>query len=174
VIEEVGHFVVGHENVHPAVVVVVGDSHTHPFSEGLVEAGLFRDVGESAVPVVSEQDVGQGFENVGGAVSAVSGLVHSAVVIAVLLERPLEVMGYKEIQLPVVVRIEPAGTGLERMARHRNTGFRSHVREGAVAVVVVQDAVAVAGYVDIREAVVVVVAGGHALRVTFDASPAQA
>src|SRR5882672_3121960 len=70
----------------------------------------------------------------------------------------------KEIQLAVVVIIEPDGTG--GPAGRPNTGFIRDIGEGAVAVVVIKNIAPVTGYVEIDPAIAIVITGGdtHAKR----------
>ena len=55
-----GHGVVGDEDVHPAVVVVIGDGDAHAFAAMGGDSGSGGDVGERAVAVVVIEAVGQG------------------------------------------------------------------------------------------------------------------
>src|SRR5882672_367842 len=64
----------------------------------------------------------------------------------------------KEIQLAVVVIIEPDGTG--GPAGRPNTGFIRDIGEGAVAVVVIKNIAPVTGYVEIDPAIAIVITGG--------------
>ena len=81
-VQEVGHPVVGDEDVHAAVAVVVGDGDSHPLAEGAVEADLVGDVGEGPVAVVAQEHVRQGLEDVRIAVDAVPALLPAAPVVA--------------------------------------------------------------------------------------------
>src|SRR6202007_2379040 len=50
--EKIGPGVVGDSDVRPAVVVKVGEDHTHAFGFGLAHARGVADVGEGAVVIV--------------------------------------------------------------------------------------------------------------------------
>ena len=93
-------------------------------------------------------------------VHTVSILAEPAVRVVVAPE--VEVVGDVEVEVAVAVDIEKAGAGapLRRTARH--AGRRRHIRECAVAVVLVQEVGAEAGDVEVEIAVAVVVADGDA------------
>ena len=76
--------------------------------------------------------------------------------------RPVNVVADQQVQVSVLVVVEPAGTGrpLPFVGDARRGG---HVSEGAVAVVVVKDRPPVAGDVEVRIPIIVVVTHRHAL-----------
>ena len=96
------------------------------------------------------------------AVSAVAGPMLAAIEVG--LGRPVNVVANQQVEIPVLVVIEPARAG-GPLALVADAGFGGHIREGAVPVIVVKDGPAVAGDVKVGIAVVVVVAHGHALPV---------
>ena len=55
---------------------------------------------------------------------------------------------------------------------HGDAGLGRHIGESSVAIVVVQDIVAVIGDIDIDKAVVVVIADGHSLGISLIPLPA--
>ena len=81
-------------------------------------------------------------------------------------EGPLEIAGHKQVQKSVVIRIDPAGAGFERMPAHGHAGFRRHVAERPVAVVAIEHVVAKVSDVYVDETIVVVITDRHPLRVT--------
>src|SRR3954468_24715422 len=66
----------------------------------------------------------------------------------------------EEIELAIVIVIEPYGAG--GPTRGEEAGLAGDVGEGAVAVIAVEDAIAVGGDEDIGPTVVIVVTDGHA------------
>src|SRR4029077_14782895 len=69
----------------------------------------------------------------------------------------------EQIQSAVVVVIEPNGAGGPSGSGHAS--LLRHVREGAVPIIVVKDALTVLRHVKIRETVAIVVSNGYALSV---------
>src|SRR5258708_31490250 len=78
----------------------------------------------------------------------------------VMVGIPFHVSSDKKIEMAVIIEIEKARG--DRPPAGRYSSFLGHIRESAVAIVVVQDIFAVAGDVKIGEAVIVIVAHGHA------------
>jgi len=76
----------------------------------------------------------------------------------------------EQIEAPVVVVIEPHGAGAPSRSAH--AGLGRHVGEGAVAVVVIENAVWILSDIQIGESVAVVVSHGHAhsVSIALDAS----
>src|SRR6266404_6711127 len=101
------------------------------------------------------------------AVGAVAGAVLAAP--NIIFRRPLDVIGDDEIEPAIFVIVKPAGAG-GPAAFVGDPGFCSDVGEGAVAVVVIEDAAAVPGYVDVGIIVIVEVTDGYALAIMSFAS----
>ena len=150
--QEVFRAVVGHVDVVPAVVVEVCRRHSHGAAHISGDAGLFADIGEGAVTVVVVELVGLAL------VIQRSRIVVRRVVGAVFgIE--LDVAAHEEIDAAVLVVVEPRGT--DGPAVHLDAGLRGRVGEVAVAVVVIENGLAVAGDQQIDEAVIVVVRRRH-------------
>src|SRR5882724_974390 len=82
----------------------------------------------------------------------------------IILGRPIDVVEDQEVQVTVPVVVEPAGAGgPSALVCHSCLGC--NVRESSVAVIVIENGAAVPRDVEVRIAVVVVVADGHALAV---------
>jgi hypothetical protein len=79
----------------------------------------------------------------------------------VVFERPLDVVADEEVQAAVAVEVQPHGRSTEADAAIETAGAR-RVHERAAAGVVKQPVLAHAGHEHVGEAVVVVVADGHA------------
>src|SRR6267154_2563016 len=82
----------------------------------------------------------------------------------IIFRRPFDVVGDEQIQPAVFVVVKPSGAG-GPSTHVGNGGFFGDVSKGAVAIVVIKDGPAVARHVNVREAVVVVVAHGNTLAV---------
>src|ERR1043166_1528524 len=164
--------IIGHVNVGPAIVVEIRHEHTETVGPGrFPDPGLFGDVGESAVTVVVEQDVLAAVE------SRWSARHPDALVETVSrfrnrhgLRIEVDVVGDKEIELAVLVVIEegtagvPAFQPLRREACGlRDAGLLRDVRELAVAVVAIQDAIAPVRHKEVVITVVIVVADATTL-----------
>ena len=158
VVQKALHRVIGHIDVDEAVAVVVAERHAEALAWRRRDAGLRRDVGERAVAVVAVQEVRRGIEIVRVTVGAVAWLVLAAM--AVLLEAPLQIAGHEQIEAAVVVVVEEPGAGAPSVSRDPCTG--RDVGERAVSLVAIEPVAAIAGDVEIREAVVVVVADRRA------------
>ncbi len=85
---------------------------------------------------------------------------------------PFHIAGHKKIKMAVIVVIEE--TRGARPASASDASFGSHVREGAIAIVVIEDVFPVAGYKKIGIPVVVVVAHCHRDPIVAVASMGQA
>ena len=127
-----------------------------------------RNVGERAVAVVVEQDVlaalqpGRAAGHHQSLVQARARFRHGRG-----LRIEVDVVGDEQIEVAVAVVIDESAAGVpavQPLSRCRgDAGLSRDVRERAVAVVVLQDAVAPVGDEQIVVAVVVVVADAHAL-----------
>ncbi len=120
---EEGHYgVVRDVDVGPPVAVVVRESYAQPLAVRVGDARILRDVGECAVTIIPEKDVGDAFEVVGMAVSLVTGFPLAAV--NVLLEGPIQIAAHEQVELAVVVVVEeararaPTGGGYSRLRSH--------------------------------------------------------
>src|SRR5258705_1680924 len=96
------------------------------------------------------------------AVGTIAGTVFAA--IDIIFWRPLDVIGDDEIEPAIFVVVKPSGAG-GPATFIGDSGFGGDVGERAVAIVAIEDAAAVSGHVDVREAVIVEVTDGDALAV---------
>src|SRR4051794_32292155 len=97
------------------------------------------------------------FELVGMAVRSIA--IAPVTAPYVLAEIPLDVAGHDEIQPAIPIEINPARTS--RPAAPGDTCLLRYVRKCPIAVVVIQDVAPEICDVDVRAAVVIVVADGH-------------
>ena len=161
--EKVRLVVVGHEDVHEAVVVVVrkGDAHAAPLI--LADSGFLRDILERPVAPVAVERIAEAFEVHRVAIDAeVTGRVAAETVI---VNRPVGVVHHEEVEQAVIVVIEPA-------SRHRplaalDPGLFRDVLETAISQIVVENVPVDARHKQVHMPVVVVIAGRGAHRVPF-------
>jgi hypothetical protein len=132
--QEIAHRVVGHEHVHIPVAVEIRDGDAHPLAQFLAEAGRVGDIFEAAVAEVVIQAV----RDIG--IDLRMAIVFLAVCGAdfVGLRGPDGVVGDDQIQLAVVVVVEPGGGDAQNILRLGDAGALGDVGESAVAVVVVK------------------------------------
>src|SRR5439155_7291816 len=102
--QEVRHLVIGNENIHEAVAIVVSDGDTHSFSDVGSDTGLLRDVLELAISFVTVKGVGEPVEELRMAVDA--HLARGIAAKAIELRRPSHVFDYEQIQQPILVVVE--------------------------------------------------------------------
>ena len=167
-VEEVGGLVVGHEDVHVAVAVVVGGGEAHPLARGIEDPGRGGDVGKGAVTGIAVEDVGRPGEilragigpQVRRRVLARSGEEVRRQVPAAGVEGVLHVVGHVEVEETVVVVIEEGAARAPRRVAHPGPG--GEVGEGPVPPAAQEDVRSVVGDVEVGVAVVVVVRRGDA------------
>src|SRR5262249_52753548 len=113
-------------------------------------------IAERAIPVVMEQEAVGWFEDARDAIVMAAELVVAAGELARVIDEAAD----EQVQATVVVVIEPHGA--RSPARQAQTGFRGHISECAVAVVVIKNATTVGGDEEVGVTVVVVIAHGYA------------
>src|SRR6266404_2543211 len=164
-IQRAGCRIVGNVNVRPAVVVQIGSEHAEAKSAvSLEDAGFFADVGESSIAVVVIKNVLAAVE------SRRTARDHDAFVEAGTgfgngrgLQVEIDVVGDEEIEVAVAIVVHESAAGVPALAVSGDARFFADVREGAVAVVVVENVFSEVGDEEIVGAVVVVVAHAHGL-----------
>src|SRR5581483_4738601 len=110
VVQLVGLGVVGKEQVGPAMVVVIQNGHAQRLGGGVGEASPLRGILERAVTAIVPKAHGSAFVGFGCAVRFALA-VERAVKIA--LRRPLDVVRHDEIEVAVLVVIDPGGARAE-------------------------------------------------------------
>ena len=155
--QKIRHAVVGHENVHQAIAVIIRHGHAHSFAQLRAQAGGFGDVGESAVVVVAEELVGRVVVGFGVAVERLLGRAAGGFQLGV----PLHVVGDHQVQPAIVIDVHPCGGNRPQLAVARIHASQARlggdILERAVAAIVVQNVAVHAGHEDIRMAVVIVI-----------------
>src|SRR5258706_1765502 len=155
VVEVLLHAIVGHKDVCVSVGVVVRKRGTERPPLLCGDAGRLADILEGSIAPVAIENAGRwrklGWWTVGMPIPATN---------FVMVGIPFHVSSDEEIEMAVIIEIEKARG--DRPAAGRYSSFLGHIRESAVAIVVVQDILAVAGDVEIGETVIVIVAHGDA------------
>ena len=166
--DEIGHGVVGHDEIHPAVAVNVHRRDAEGLGGGHAGRGIFhlqtalrRDVGEMAVAVVVIKMGKRALEIHGLAVGA-RPAVNFVADLGVNFARPLDVVADEEVELAVVVVIKKRRARAPVVGRTAHARLLRHFVEFAVAVVVEQMIAADRRDEHIGQPVVVVIPDGHA------------
>ena len=126
-----------------------------------------RDIFKRAVAAIVPKTDGStfvGFRRAVRFVFAVEGAIEIA------LRRPLHIVADDEVQVAILVVVDPSGAGAE-FFRSLHACFLRDIGEGAVAIVVKEAALAVRGDEKIVEAVIVVVPDGHSQPKHFNVEP---
>src|ERR1035438_4748304 len=144
-------------------MIVVGEGYAHSFAADLANAGGRRHVGERSVPVVVVKRVGKRGVILGMAVGA---HIRTGPAKRVLVDLPLAIVGYEQVQAAVVIVIEPAGGHRPHLlsVQHgpAHSGFVRNIGKGAVVVVMKKLISGHAGEEDIRPSIVIVISNGDA------------
>src|SRR4029077_7279466 len=132
------HAIVGDKNVRKTVAIIIGERN--PKSSSLLgrEACARADVFKRAIAAISVQKTRGCWKNIRRAIGMPVSTTNF-VVIGV----PLHVAGYEQIKIAIVVVIKEAcGNG---PAAACNTCFAGYIGEGAIAIVVIENILAIAG-----------------------------
>src|ERR1700737_2162857 len=155
------------QKIGPAVIVVIEHGDTESFRSGVAETGSLRQVFKGAVAAIMPETNGSSFVGFRRAIRfafAVKGAIQ------VGLRGPLDIIGDDEIEMSILVVVNPRGAGAEFLGP-QEAGFLRDIRESAVAVVVKKVALAVGSDKKIVIAVVVVVTNRYAHSEHFDVEP---
>ena len=163
--EDAGLGVDGDVDVGPSIVVkVVGDGGDGVARAGLEDAAFFRDVGECAVAVVVEEEIGVGGEASwaahDGDALPLAEVAHLDGGWFVGVER--DVVADEEVEVSVAVVVEEGASRAPAALVGVEAGFARDVSECAVAVVVEEDVVSPETAEEVVPTVVVVVADADA------------
>src|SRR5262249_31980245 len=157
--KEIRVSVVGDEDVLPAVVVEVECNYAQTAAGVRPDPGRFSNILEGAVAVVMVKRRLLPAKLIRVAVSPVPRLLVAAP--DVIIRRPSHVICDREIEFAVPVIIEPRGAR-RPFAFVRDAGPLGNIREGSVAVVMVEDRTLVTQYHQIGVTVIIVISHGDA------------
>ena len=133
--------IVGYRNIRPAIAIEILKGNTQALSRRGAQARSRGDVCECPVAVVVIDQVRDCLELVGVTVGTVACLSLSTP--DILVEIPVQVARHDQVQKTVPVIVHEAGAGGPAAAA--DAGLCRHIRESAVAVVVVQNILAKVG-----------------------------
>src|SRR5262249_4718456 len=147
--ERLAHGIVGHKNIRQAVTVKIGKRQTETFAGSVRDLRTTAHILERAVRFLMKKKIGRGLEIVGMTKRAVCGarakqlkqVTGLAAEDTANLEVPVHVAQHEEVQTPIVVVAEPAGT--RRPAGRSESRFAGDIFEGAVPQVAVQNVAAI-------------------------------
>ncbi len=152
--------VVGDIDVGPAIVVEIRYRNAEAVgADGVPHAGLLGDIGKGAVAVVVVQDVFAAIEarrtarDLHAFVGAPGGLRQRRG-----LDVEVDVIGDEEIKVAVTVVVEKRTAGVPALPALDEAGLCGDIREGAIAVVLVKNRLAIVAHEEIIEAIVVIIA----------------
>ena len=158
--------VIGDEEIHPAVVVDVGGNHSPGFAGNCRNARLLADVGEGSVAVVVKEPTGhRPVQSRNAIVRFASPCAAGPVLRFAEIHEPAD----EKIEPAIIVVVEPDRTGCP--SRSRDASLHRDIRKSTVAIVVIQNAVAVLRDVHVGKAIAVVVADRHALPIAARRDP---
>ena len=166
-VERGGSGIVGDVNVGPAVVIEIGGGDAEAVgADGVPHAGFLADVGERAVAVVVIEEIFSAGE-AGRSAGYDDAFVGAGTFFGERsgFQVEVDVVGDEEIEMAVFVVVDPGAAGVPARfgAGLEEAGAFGDVGEGAVAIVVIENVLAVVGDEEIVVAVVVVVADAAGL-----------
>jgi hypothetical protein len=156
--------VVGHDDVGPAVLVVIQQRNTERLRAGVENSGRRGDVLEGTVAAIAEQPAGFTAVRLWCAVGlllAVETAEH------IPIGRPADVIADEQVQAPIAIDVDPHRRGAE-CGTATEAARPGDIDEASLSGVAKQPALPDTRDEQIREAVVVEVADGHAHAVQFD------
>jgi hypothetical protein len=153
--QDIRHAVVGHEDVRPRVVVVVGDDHPEPVSAERADTRLAADVCKRPLAVVAVHHVRKRRED--ERVTVGSRVQSCVAAVGVVCGVGGDVVRDEQVEIAVLVEIRE---GAPRAPQRRaDTSGARDVGEGPATSVAVERVGPDAGDIQIHPTVVVVVAG---------------
>ena len=157
VIEVIGAAIVRDIKIGPAVVIVISPHDPHAMQLARVaHRCLLRDIFECSIAAIAEEKVAFAFHFVGHLEDDRPVSLHMRIGRRKVMKVCFHVAGNKQIEVAVAVVIGPGSSGAEAGRFHACS--LSHILELASPQVVVQHVVSIACHVEVRQAVVVIVA----------------
>jgi hypothetical protein len=154
--DEIAHRVIADNDVRVVIVIIIGTHHAHAGPGVRRNSGLHADVSEGPIAVIAEQRARDRAVSHGPNVNrvAVDELGPMPV------EGEIDVVGRKEIQIPVPLDIQKAGAGANLVAAG-NARLGRGIGEGAVSIVTPENVRSEIVEVKVRVTVIVVVTDAH-------------
>jgi hypothetical protein len=161
------HPIVRHKNVGKSIAIVVSECYAQSAAFFRGDARALADVRKSSIAIVVIENAGGGRKFFRRTI----GMIVPAAIF-IVFRVPVHVAGYKKIELPVVIVIQKSGGN--RPSTRRDARFGRHIREGAVAVIVIQNIFSVTGDIEIGIAIVIVIADSYTHAIVSIAGVRQA
>jgi hypothetical protein len=155
--EEVGMIVIGNEDVHESVTIVVGDGHAHSFARVLGDSSLGRDICERAIAIVAIESVREICIIVGVTIGPELG---SWATVRIFVDFPLAVVRDEQVEQAIIVIVHPGQHRPHLLAVEEasyNPSFVGDVGECAVPVVVQQLILSNVQDINVRKPVIVII-----------------
>src|SRR5437764_5919887 len=156
-IELVGLSVIRKQEIGPAVVVKIEHGDTESFRRGIAETGFLGNVFKRTVAAIVPEANGNtfvGFRRAVGFILAVEGAIEIG------LRRPLDIVADDQVEVAILVVVDPGGAGAEFL-RSEQSCFLRDIGERAVAIVMKNVALAVGRDENIVVTVIVVIPDGN-------------
>src|SRR5208282_2292775 len=152
-IELIGLGIIGHEQVRPAIVIVVEHGYAQGLRAAVENSAGGGDILKGSIAVIVKQPAGFSAVGFGRAIRFVPAVETAK---HIVLGRPLDVVADKQVQQSVAVEIKPQG-GRAHSLPATQPARLSNIDECALAGVLEQPVLAYAGNQDVRIAVVIVI-----------------
>lgn len=162
--QEIRSHVVGNVDFILAIQIEVENRHSQPLAVGDRDAHLFGDITKPPIAEIQEEPI---IDRVIVSRPAITGDSTKAALLAIL-RRDIQVIHHEEIELVIVVDIQPDDA--RPPAIIPRTRFGSHIREGSVAEIVQQGAGPITGHIQVFKPIAIKIADGTALSITAGAS----
>ncbi len=153
--KKLAHAVVRYEDVGESIVIVVREADAERAPLERSDTGSLADVFKSAIAAIAVEEV-RGRREFGGRAVCLPLVAANFAVLGV----PYHVASDKQVEVTVVIVIEKSCRTAP--ATSFDARFSGHVCKGAVAIIVIQSVFSVVRYVEVGEAVVVVIADCYA------------
>src|SRR5262249_25426839 len=148
--------VVGHEEVRPAIIIVIGGTHREVVALRMIDFHGSGDIGEGPVAVVVIQNrrsarIRLRAATRGNAISDRAG--------AFTVRAEVSVTAYVKIEAAVAVIVEKCRAGMKCRSEisPRDSRLLGNIGEGSIPIVVIKNVAAILGDVKVRVTVVVVI-----------------
>ena len=159
-IEKIGTHVIGHEEIGPAVVVIIGphNAHTQAFV-WIADARFFRHIFKRSIAAIVIENVRLTFRyrNLHLQSLVIEGIVAG---LRQMMNVCVHVSRYEQIQMAVAIVICEGRAYAEAATLHMR--LLGNIFESAAAKIMVKHVVTVARDIDVRQAIIVKIANGDA------------
>ena len=155
--QEVGHGIVGHPQIHPAVVINVCRHDAPCLAHGLPDVRQVSDFREGPVAIVVKEPARRGIVNTRNAVIAVARLGVAAELVFGFVK--VDEAAHKKVESAIIIIVKPDGAGSP--TRGSDTSLLGDIGKRTVAIVAIENATAILCQVKVGEAVAVIIPNCH-------------